>query len=45
MHPINLLHGNVPYFYSVQVPGDFTCQVESAATQWVKDVIKMLSKI
>jgi hypothetical protein len=46
MHPVNLLvhpvkvamHPDVPYFIILLflMPDNFTCQGESAATQWVK---------
>jgi hypothetical protein len=38
MHPVNPLSGNAPYFIILRclMPDDFTHQVESAATQWVK---------
>jgi hypothetical protein len=34
----NYLSGNAPYynFLLCLMPDDFTCQVESAATQWVQ---------
>jgi hypothetical protein len=48
MHPLNPLSGNqamhpdAPYFSILLclTPDDFTCQVESAATQWVNNIME-----